>query len=40
MAAEFEVPPARRIRSTLRIRHLELLLALDDLRSLHKAGNA
>lgn len=38
MAAEFEVPPARRIRSTLRFRHLELLLALDDLRSLHKAG--
>ncbi|NTX43184.1 LysR family transcriptional regulator [Burkholderia cepacia] len=38
MTAEFEVPSIRRIRSSLRIRHLELLLALDELRSLHKAG--
>ncbi|WP_373377319.1 LysR substrate-binding domain-containing protein [Cupriavidus nantongensis] len=32
------VASSRQIRSRLRIRHLELLLALGELRSLHKAG--
>lgn len=36
--AELHLPAARKIRSRLRIRHLELLLALDELRSLHKAS--
>ncbi|MBU6494542.1 MAG: LysR family transcriptional regulator [Burkholderiales bacterium] len=38
MTTEIHVPPIQRIRSRLRIRHLELLLALDEARSLHRAG--
>lgn len=38
MDQNFKVPPAWSIRARLRMRHLELLLSLGDLRSLHKAA--
>lgn len=38
MDIESRIPPIWNIRSRLRIRHLELLLALEELRSLHKAS--
>jgi len=38
MPTQQRAPTARHIRARLRIRHLELLLVLDEVRSFHKAG--
>lgn len=38
MSLEQHIHTTRHIRARLRIRHLELLLMLDEVRSLHKAG--